>query len=383
VDTIDQILAEGPPPGFDKFDESVRRHLATPHITLAQHRRGKIAELLKLLDGRKIIYLDTKFWVYLRQPSLSRAQDTIREIKRLLYAGVEAGKLICPMSFPIYLELQTQPIELRLETAKIMDDLSLGVSLDGPEHVYGTELTRFFIENSSHLRHLAWTVVTAWTKIGTLFGESYPPRGILPEPMETAMDKALFDKLWNATVTDMATLDEEPMKPTSVAEQINEERKQFPRDGKSFQALYGDELHGLLDFNKHLIEASLRDIAGLVLNPAQISTSTAPDQVPTAAFVSLVKQATTMRRGQLGIPMQRTQAALHAFLRLDEQRPFQTNDANDIRHTASAMAYSDVFLTERFFASVANRREIRGVAPLNCQTAWIPEDALALIRAIS
>jgi hypothetical protein len=381
MDTLEEILAKGPPPGFDEFDASVKAHLTTPEITLAQHRRRKIAELLKLLDGRKIIYLDTKFWVYLRQPSLSRAQDAIREIKRLLYAGVEAGKLICPMSFPIYLELQTQPMALRLETAKIMDDLSLGVSLDGPEHVYGTELTRFFIENSSHLRHLAWTVVTAWTKIGTLFGESYPPRGILPEPTENAMDKALFDKLWNATVTDMSQLHEEPMKLTSLAEQINQERKQYPRNGKSFQALYADELHGLLDFNKHLVEASLRDIAGLVLEPAQM-TSTPSDQMPTHAFVNLVRHATTMRRGQLGIPMQRTQAALHAFLRLDEQRPFQKNDANDIRHTASAMAYSDVFLTEKFFASVANCREIRGVAPLNCQTAWIPEDALALIQAV-
>jgi hypothetical protein len=91
-----------------------------------------------------------------------------------------------------------------------------------------------------------------------------------------------------------------------------------------------------------------------------------------------------MRRGQLGIPMQRTEAALYAFLRLDEQRLFQPNDANAIRHAASALAYnSDIFLTEKFFASVANRREIRGVAPLNCQTAWIPEDALALIWAIS
>jgi len=383
MDTIDEILAKGPPPGFDKFDASITGHLATPQITLAQHRRGKIAELLKLLDGRKIIYLDTKFWIYLRQPEEARAPDTVREIKRLLYAGVKAGKLICPMSFPLYVELQTQPLERRLQTAKIMDDLSLGLSLDGPEHVYGTELTRFFIENASHLRHLSWTVVTAWTKIGTLFGEPYPPRGILQEPMQTAMDKALFDRLWNATVTDMAQLHEEPMEPTSVAEQINEERKQYPRNGQSFQALYANELHGLLDFNKHLINDSIRDIAGLVLNPADIPASGFSNQWPADKFVHLVKYATTMRRGQLGIPMQRTEAALYAFLRLDEQRPFQTNDANDIRHTASAMAYSDVFLTEKFFASVANRREIRGVAPLNCQTAWIPEDALALIRAIS
>jgi hypothetical protein len=45
--------------------------------------------------------------------------------------------------------------------------------------------------------------------------------------------------------------------------------------------------------------------------------------------------------------------------------------------------YSEMFFTEKFFASVANRKEIRGVAPFNCQTTWILEDALAPIRAIS
>jgi hypothetical protein len=89
-----------------------------------------------------------------------------------------------------------------------------------------------------------------------------------------------------------------------------------------------------------------------------------------------------MKRGQLGIPMQRTEAALYAVLHLDEKRLFKPNDANDIRHTAAALAYCDVFLTERFFASMTNRREILAVAPINCRVAYIPDDALALIRAL-
>jgi hypothetical protein len=36
--------------------------------------------------------------------------------------------------------------------------------------------------------------------------------------------------------------------------------------------------------------------------------------------------------------MQRTEAALYAILRLDEQRPFKPNDAIDIRHTTAALA---------------------------------------------
>ncbi len=369
-------------PELTEFANAVEMHLGSPGVSMIQLRRGKIAALERFMSGRKIVYLDTKYWVYLRDPDDSPTPDVIHEIKRLLYAGVSSGKSICPMSVPMFMELQSQPIEWRSRTAKVMDDLSMGYCLSPPEDVYGIEISRFFIEHASSLRRFLYAIQPVWTKIGTLF-EAYPPRGFTTPEREVAADKAILDKVWAASVSELAGLRKLPLRPRSVADQVNEERRQNPRNGRSFQNLYRDELHGILEFNKDVIDASVRDVTGLVLNPADIPESSFSTEMPARVFINLLREATTRGRGQPGIPMQRTEAALYAALRLNEQRPFNPNDAFDIRHTASALAYCDVYLTERFFAALTSSREIRSVAPLNCQVASNTSDALALIQALS
>jgi len=376
------VVNQPPDEETRQFDQSVNAHLAMPEISLFQHRRAKVAALEKFLAARKIVYLDTKYWIYLREPDASPDPEVSMEIKRLLYAGVAAGRLICPMSYATYSELQAMPRDRRLETAKVMDDLSQGYCLSGPDNVYGIEITRFFIENLASLRRFTYAIVPVWTRVGTLFGEMYPPR-MFPEHFETAVDKAVLDRLWNLTVTQMAQMREQPLQVESAADEINMERRRYPRNGQSFHELYSNELHGLLDFNKPIIDSSVRDVAALTLPPGDIPTTAFSDQFPAHVFVNLLRHATTLQRGQLGLAMQRTEAALYAILRLDEQRPFKPNDANDIRHTAAALAYCDAYLTERFFATLTNRREIRKVAPLHCQVAWNASDALSLIQAIS
>lgn len=366
------------------FNELFERHRGQSQVPLIQHRRSRISELERALANRKPIYLDTKYWVYLRDPDESPDPEAIRELKASLYAGVASGKLFCPLSFALYDELMViMPLERRLATARIMDDLSLGYSFSGPEDLYGLEITRFFLENSQTMRRFTYAVQPIWTRIGLLFGEAHPPRGVVPADYELALDKALLDRMWNLTITEMADKMPEHRQREHVADQINEERRQFPRAGRSFKQLYADELHGLLDFNKHIIDSSLRDVARLVLPPSDIPESAFSAELPANVPVKLIRDMTTLGRGQPGIAMQRTEAALYASLRLDEGRPFRPNDASDIRHTAAALAYCDLYLTERSFEEMARRRDIRSVAPVQCQVSWIPAEALSLLRAIT
>ena len=366
------------------FNELFERHRGQSQVSLIQHRRAKIAEMERALAGRKRIYLDTKYRVYLRDPDQSPDPEAIRELKALLYAGVASGKIFCPLSFSTYDELMViMPLERRLATARIMDDLSLGHSFCGPEDLYGLEITRFFIENSQTMRRFTYAVQPIWTRIGTLFGEGYPPRGIVPADYELALDKALLDRMWILGIREMAEKMPKHRVREHVADQINEERRRYPRAGRSFKQLYADELHGLLDFNKHIIDSSLRDVASLVLDPKDVPESAFSAELPEHVPVNLIRHAITMGKGQPGIPIQRTEAALYASLRLDAGRPFRPNDANDIRHTAAALAYCDLYLTERSFQEMTTRKDIRSVAPVQCQVAWIPDEALSLLRAIT
>ncbi len=57
------------------------------------------------------------------------------------------------------------------------------------------------------------------------------------------------------------------------------------------------------------------------------------------------------------------------------------NDLDDAMHAAGALAYCDVFFTER---SLARRIEadVRGQVPTECQVEYRPDAALALVERL-
>jgi hypothetical protein len=205
---------------FARYDRHFEFHRKNPQITLEEHRRKKVYELESLVAGRKAVYLDSKYWIYLREPESSPAPETIKKIREILRAGVSASRLICPLSFPIYMELCTQPMERRMATVSIMEELSLGVTLKAPEDVSGIEITRFFLEKSSHLKHLAHKALPVWTKIGLLFGEIYPEPGHFPATFQTTLEKSLYDSFHERSLAEMAAMKEDPRELNSVANEI-------------------------------------------------------------------------------------------------------------------------------------------------------------------
>lgn len=100
-------------------------HLRNPDVSYDEYRRRAFQGLEALLVNRCIIYLDTKYWVWFRKPSLAREHEgAVRRLYDRLLAGVRNGRFICPVSFPTVAELYKQPDDTRLATALIMDELS-------------------------------------------------------------------------------------------------------------------------------------------------------------------------------------------------------------------------------------------------------------------
>jgi len=68
---------------------------------------------------------------------------------------------------------------------------------------------------------------------------------------------------------------------------------------------------------------------------------------------------------------------------MDDRRPFRENDLNDIAHSAVAVSYTDLFLTERSFAELLNRSAVQSViGSTNCRVVSNVSDALATISGI-
>jgi hypothetical protein len=112
-----------------------------PEVTLDAHVRRVQIALGYELAKRKAVYLDMNFWIELRAANAGKGKAKATELLDLLRKVVESGRLFCPISESVFLELmkQTDPVS-REETAALIDSLSLGVTLMDQERRVSTEL---------------------------------------------------------------------------------------------------------------------------------------------------------------------------------------------------------------------------------------------------
>ena len=89
------------------YQESLAYHYARPLLTTEQHERERRLRVARDVIGpRKKVYLDTKYWIYLRDAADGSPLRPIHaEILRQLEIKVQAGKAICPGSEATFLEL--------------------------------------------------------------------------------------------------------------------------------------------------------------------------------------------------------------------------------------------------------------------------------------
>jgi hypothetical protein len=102
-------------------------------VTWNDHRRARFAELWRTVAARKRIYLDTRYWVFLRDAAMGRTKHPVHDdLLAILQRLVASGAAICPLSDSAMFELhkQTDPdeqtIEFELEIWRRRPDLNRG-----------------------------------------------------------------------------------------------------------------------------------------------------------------------------------------------------------------------------------------------------------------
>jgi hypothetical protein len=86
---------------------------------------------------RKLLFLDMHFWVRVRE---QETPDYV-ELSRMLREMVSEGRLICPVSPSLLMEVEKQGwLDCRTDTYRLMDDLSRGLSLRVPPYVFADEM---------------------------------------------------------------------------------------------------------------------------------------------------------------------------------------------------------------------------------------------------
>lgn len=162
--------------------KSFAKHGNQSDVSPSLYWREKHFALQTELQGRTLIYLDTNHWVHLRNVILNSPNELTgyREILGLLNDLVEKQRILCPVSYPLFLELMRQSDdETRLTTARLMDSYSDGVCILDASELEQMELHRLFLRLVLGEEPPVWGE-WIWSKCGYLFKVDFSADEDLP-----------------------------------------------------------------------------------------------------------------------------------------------------------------------------------------------------------
>jgi hypothetical protein len=367
----------------EPFLQALEAHRNAPHVTWNQHRRSRIAELWRMVAGRKRIYLDTRYWVFLRDAAMGRAKRPVHDdLLAVLRRLVTSGAAICPLSDSAMFELHKQTdSETRLAMAQIMDVLSLGATIQNGQERMRTELVRFFYAVIVEQRIPGPPSEHVWLKAGHFLGSATPVFEDVSPAEELAISKAFFDLLWTVTVEEILTDNDWIEDDTAfrwAAKRMTESSRAHAAEVTSFEQLYLAEVAGIVDASAPVIDEAFIEVAG-----AQGVTRPAPvDGDLSRLHRNAVYNIIRLGKAGTGLPLIQIEAGMHAAIRWLEHRPFQANDFYDIYHATAALPYCDVFLTELFAGTILKNRPLAFGKVFGTEIVWSEGDALQLLRTL-
>ena len=365
---------------------ALQRHLASPDVTLGTHVRSCHAALAEELRFRRVIYLDTKYWIILRDVIAGiRMADQELELLRILRELVSAGKAFCPLSESSFAEMFKQSDErTRKATARVIDELSLGVALIPFEHRVAMEL-RAFIYGQCRDLGAPEPLHLPWTKLSYVLGVVHPHETAFDASSELAIQKAFFDHMWSLSLSQMIdTLDGKQVPPDRhphLAEQLNADNAKHASELRSFQQTYAVEAQGAAEIYAATAVEIIRDLQKLVTGALPSAEGDAAEMEAISIWTNMLSTVLGHKEHKFSLPSLHINTCLHASVRWNKAQQFRANDFEDYRHACSALAYCDLFLTERRLRAMVTANHLALDRRYDCKVAAAIPDALALLCA--
>ena len=370
-----------------RFVDTFGKHRNEPGKSLDAYLKERRLALGKSIADRHKIYLDTKYWLLLTDRKLGRFEDpVIARLSVLLEDGAQSGKLICPMSADIFLEIlkQTDPVTLKC-SVELIDTLSEGVSVLAPEERGQMELLHFaqktlFSEASCHSPE-----VFGWTKLAYVLGFTSPHDTRFSPEEELVIQKGFLDQMWETSLADMIdtigvnAIREMPRMP-DISEHLNVGKLAHKSENDSFEAVFLSEVAGILDTLKPdfgEMFSYLEEGLGGGAAKKEILASDGPQQ-----FANLIYHGFRLRRFSTELPSIRIPATLQAAIRWEPNRKYKPTDMHDIRHAEVALPYFDTFLTERSLRHLLTRTDLGLDRLYRCTVISDPNRAVEKVEKI-
>lgn len=349
-------------------------------ITTEEYVENCLLALGDAVSTRTKIYLDTKYWLILRDVSLGRCNiPNSPELLEALRKGVTSKKLICPISESTVTEILKQSDLLTLRASiQLIDELSEGICILNTEERVHTELQHFLFRATGGTPPPLEKFV--WSKIGYVYGIQHPVINEFSEKELTALQKTLFDQTWQMSFDSLLELlgdwNHSRVNIEKAVTKINKENSLYKESLGSFKDAYKAEFRGYIEF---FIKYAREVIHSFHPNYDKIKHQNIAIEVDELYEIQLlnffcraiqkpgVKQE--LRTLHIG-------ALCHAAVRWDKQRKFEANDLYDFHHAEAAIGYCDAFLTEKPLRTLLLQNHLGLSKDFNCSPLATCTEAL-------
>jgi hypothetical protein len=327
-DVIHQLLS-----GARKIPES-----------MSSYHRERQTELAASLAHLKPIYLDTRFWVELRRAQEKGQESPAFGLLETLRKAVGSGVAFCPISASSFMELlQHGDSAVRTRTAKLVDELSLGVSIIALDELFASEL-EWLVTKAKDVP-LDPLAVPLWTKLSYALGSlsiSFPP---LPATQQLAFQVAAFDMLWDMPFAECAdTLQRARPDLSREAAKISEDSQVHGEEILDFTSAYRAEAWGVAQASVRICRDFLRSLGA--------TSPIMSDEGEFGPWAKLIAGGLIQGKARQALRSMHVRACWHAMFRLNRQRRFKQNDFTDIEHAAAGVSYCRAFFSERSLVTV-------------------------------
>ena len=356
-----------------------------PSIDLDMYRRVMRLRMADYALSRHRIYLDMNYWIWLRDAAFHQPKLPIHtELWRRLRGLSKSGRVICPVSYPVFAEIMKQNIATRRRTACVIDRLCGSICI---------------VDKSSRVRvqlsHFVWTKLLGdqtlkpsdryiWAPGSHFLGMGHIDMLNWPSELNLKQQKLWLQFTQYLKFSDVFELTKE----IPLAERDNWQHtllqnfmSAWTRDRlRSLKATYKIEVGGstdlivkdIVDFSADLFEQGIRSPLG----PEASHTDLA------ASLASIITSGLTMGRVTTYFPQYHIMGVIHATIRWMRRR-HQVNDLMDHQHATAALPYCNAFFTEHDLRDTLTRGPFHLDRAYGCDVISDPDDALIYLEEIA
>lgn len=346
-------------------------------VSIDAHLKQKQLDLMAIVADRTPIYLDTRFLVNLRKTSENNFSESDSSgLLVSLRRAVSNGKAFCPISASTFKELlKHHDLGVRMRTAALVDELSLGISLINLEELIKAEVTWFLaLKINSKVCSQAFPL---WTRLSHSLGSFLPSVSGLTNNGNLALEVAVFNKIWSSKLTDICShLPPYAYDLSSFAARLNEDCNRHANEVKDFKTVYASEIQGLSDFYADVaVEWMRHQLNGL-------GTNTIIPSDAGATWQNVFANVMTLGKAQNALRCLHIIASIHAIFRLDAKRKFKKNDLLDIQHAAAGVGYCSAMFTERSLSSSLRQKPLTLDSLYRCMITSDVQQAVNYVESL-